>query len=71
MDNAILIQVTNEKALGILHELEELHLIKVLNDKVEIGRTKLSAKYRGILTQKQGSKLDEHINHLRNEWKNI
>jgi len=29
MDNTMLIQITNQKALGLLHELEELHLIKV------------------------------------------
>ena len=26
--DTLLIQVTNQKALGLLHELEELHLIK-------------------------------------------
>lgn len=32
MDNIMLIQVTNQKAIGLLHELEELHLIKVLKE---------------------------------------
>ena len=30
MDNTMLIQLTNQKAAGLLHELEELHLIKGL-----------------------------------------
>jgi hypothetical protein len=34
--DTLLIQVTNKKALGLLHELEELHLIKVLNEKPPI-----------------------------------
>ena len=32
MDNTFLIQVTNQKALRLLHELEELDLIKVLKE---------------------------------------
>ena len=30
MDNTMLIQIINQKAFELLHELEELHLIKVL-----------------------------------------
>ena len=30
--DTILIQITNQKAMGLLHELEELHLIKVLKE---------------------------------------
>ena len=30
MENTVLIQLTNQKALKLLQELEELHLIKVL-----------------------------------------
>ena len=32
MENTMLIQVTDQKAMGLLHELEELHLIKVLKE---------------------------------------
>ena len=34
MENTMLIQVTNQKAVGLLHELESLHLIKVLKDNI-------------------------------------
>ncbi len=32
MENTILIQLTNQKAAGLLHEMEELNLIKVLKE---------------------------------------
>lgn len=69
--DTILIQVTNQKAIGILHELEELQLIKVLKENISLNKTKLSDKYRGILTKEEGKKLNEHINQMRSERNNI
>jgi transcriptional antiterminator len=68
MENTILIQLTNRKALGILHELEELKLIKVLKENVEPGRGKLSEKYKGFITKEEGQQLNNHINQMRSEW---
>lgn len=67
----MLIQVTNQKAIGLIHELEELHLIKVISENFTQTKTKLSDKYKGIITKEQGKSLNEHINQMRNEWNNI
>lgn len=67
----MLIQVTNQKAIGLLHELEELQLIKVLEEYVASGTTKLSDKYKGIITKEQGQNLNEHIQQIRSEWNTI
>jgi len=67
----MLIQVTNQKAIGLLHELEELQLIKVLEEYVAPGTTKLSDKYKGIITKEQGQNLNEHIQQIRSEWNTI
>ena len=69
--DTILIQVTNQKALRLLHELEELQLIKVLKENFTPTKTKLSEKYRGVLTKKEGESLNKHIEQMRNEWDNI
>jgi hypothetical protein len=61
------IQVTNQKAIGLLNELEELHLIKIIKD-TDDAMPKLSDKYRGIISKEKGVKLDEHINKMRTEW---
>ena len=71
MENTMLIQVTNQKAIGLLHELQELHLIKVLKENITPTKTKLSDKYKGIITKEQGQYLKEHINQMRSEWNNI
>ena len=67
----MLIQVTNQKAVGLLHELEELRLIKVLKKNVAPVKTKLSDKYKGIISKEQGQNLNEHIKQMRSEWNNI
>lgn len=71
MDNILVIQVTNHKAEKLLQELEELHLIKVLEKKGNAVKSKISDKYRGSITKLQGKSLDEHIRKMRNEWSNI
>lgn len=66
----MLIQLTNEKAAGLLHELEELNLIKVIKENASSEGSKLSEKYKGIINKKQGKLLQKHINQMRNEWNN-
>jgi flagellar biogenesis protein FliO len=71
MDNTMLIQITNQKAIRLLHELEELHLIKVIKENAEPAKTKLSDRYKGIITKEQGQNLNEHIKQMRTEWNTI
>lgn len=66
-----LIQITNQKAAGLLRELEQLDLIKVLKENITSEKTKLSDKYKGILTREEGRKLNEHIQQMRSEWNSI
>jgi hypothetical protein len=67
MDNTMIIQLTNRKAIGLLHEMEELNLIKVLKVNMDSVKTKMSKKYRGIISKEDGLKLNEHIKQMRNE----
>ena len=71
MENTMLIQLTNQKAAGLIHELEALHLIKVLRDSSKVPKTKLSDKYKGFISKEEAQKLNDHINQMRNEWNGI
>ena len=71
METTLLIKVTNQKAIGLLRELEELNLIKVMTPKSDPLETKLSDKNKGIITKEQGENLNEHIKLMRNEWNSI
>ncbi|NBC84296.1 MAG: hypothetical protein GVY19_13085 [Bacteroidetes bacterium] len=71
MKNTMLIQLTNQKAAGLLHEMEELQLIKVLKEEPELKSSKLSDKYKGFMNRKDGQDLNDHIERMRNEWDSI
>jgi hypothetical protein len=70
MENTMLIQLTNQKAIGLLHELEELHLIKVLKENVAPATNKLSEKYRGVFSKEDAKSFDRHTQAMRKEWDN-
>ena len=63
----IVIQLTNQKAMQLLLELEELSLIKVLKKGVNT-QYKLSDKYAGKLSEKVGEQIQQYINKSRSEW---
>lgn len=71
MENTMLIEVTDKKALGLLHELEQLHLIKVLEQNLTPERPRLSEKYRGKISKERGQELKEHVRQMRNELNGI
>jgi hypothetical protein len=69
--DTMVIELTNQKAIGLLHELEELQLIRVLKKNIEADKPKLSDKYRGSISKEAGRELNEHIKQMRNEWNNF
>jgi len=71
MEKIMVIQLTNQKAAGLLHELEELHLIKVIKENNEPVKTKLSDKYKGFISNEEGQQLNDHIKQIRSEWNGI
>ena len=66
----MLIELVNEKASGLIKQMEELKLIRVLQEKENTQKIKLSDKYKGILTKEQGACLNKHIKEMRSEWSN-
>ena len=67
--NTLIIQITNPNAIGLLHELEELHLIKVLKENIE-PKQKLSKKYAGKLPSDVADELQNYVAESRNQWNN-
>ena len=63
----MLIELTNHKAAKLLHELEELNLIKVLKTDVKPVE-KLSEKYAGKLPSEVADELQTYVKESRNEW---
>lgn len=65
--DTLVIQLTHEKALKLLLDLEDLRLIRVLKKNIA-GGEKLSDKYAGKLPVEIGAELEQHIEQSRSEW---
>jgi hypothetical protein len=70
MQDTMLIQITNPKAIKLLQELEELHLIKVVEEHFVPQKQKLSEKYKGVFTKDDAESFNNHTQSMRNEWNN-
>ncbi|GHV62521.1 hypothetical protein FACS1894195_4550 [Bacteroidia bacterium] len=70
MNNTLLIQINNPKAMDFLYSLQELDLVKVLNDNTVPTKIKLSDKYKGVFSQEAAESFMEHTKIMRNEWNN-
>ena len=63
----VLIQINNSKAYKLLKDLEDLHIIKVLEN-TESPKQKLSEKYAGKLPSSVADELQSYVNESRAEW---
>lgn len=63
----LLIQLTNHKAIGLLHEMEALNLIKVLEENA-LHKENLSEKYEGKLPLNVAEDIQDYVTQSRNEW---
>ena len=61
------IEILNKKAYKLIHELEELHLIKLIKG-ASTSEKKLSSKISGKLSKKTAKKLVDYIKNSRSEW---
>ncbi|MET7254084.1 hypothetical protein [Dyadobacter fermentans] len=58
------IEITDDKALKLLMDMEEMHLIKFVQN-----RKPLSALRKQIKSPMTEQEIDSQLNALRNEWK--
>ena len=63
----MLIQLVDAKAMRLLHDLEELQLIKVLSKQVQPPQ-KLSEKYAGKLPPDVAEALQQYVTQSRSQW---
>ena len=65
--DTLLIEVTNKKARGLLHELEERHLIRVSKEDTD-AETKLAKKLTGKTAPGAAGKKANSVKTSGNEW---
>ena len=65
--STLLIEVDNPKVLSLLHELEELNLIRVLPQD-QTPKPKLSSRLRGSISPQAADSFNEAVQKSRQEW---
>jgi len=63
----ITIDIINDKAVKLLHDLELLQLIRVRRDKAQPS-TNWTAKYKGAMQKQPLIEIDNQLNDLRSGW---
>jgi hypothetical protein len=71
MNSTLLIQIDNPKTLSFLYNLQELDLVKILENYSTPAKTKLSDKYKDVFTKEDSQSFEEHTKLMRGEWDNI
>ena len=63
------IDIINNKAVRLLHDLELLQLIRVRREKQQAAiATDWASKYKGVMTKQSLTDVDNQLNELRSEW---
>ena len=66
---SLTIDILNSKAIKLLQDLEQLHLIRVHNDPIQQSTpVNWAAKYKGAMTKQPLTEIDKQLNELRSEW---
>lgn len=67
MGNQIVVELKNENALNLLHDLERMDIIHIVREK-EPEKIKLSEKLASLLNEEQGLDFKKHVESIRKEW---
>jgi hypothetical protein len=79
--DTVLIELTNNRALRLLQELEDLHIIRLLKKNVvtekgtatdekavQSGIRKKASDYKGVLPADLADKMQTYVKQSRDEW---
>lgn len=67
--NTVTVDILNEKALRLLHDLELLKLIRVRREqKLGVDKVNFIGKYKGKMSKQPLNDIDAQIRDLRNSW---
>ena len=62
------IKIKDIKALKLIHDLEDLNLIQVINPVVKKSKAKLSEILSGSINPEQADNMQAELKQIRAEW---
>ena len=63
----VTIELLNEKAYGLLKDLEDSHLIRMV-DNENTSNASLSDRFEGKLSKEAADAMRKHVEQVRQEW---
>jgi len=67
----IIVELTSKRALNLLKDLEELHVLKIVGPSASPFNETLSDKFAGKLPPEVAEEMQKYIVQSRNEWDRI
>lgn len=64
----VTVEIKNDIALTILHNLESMQVLRVIEDKPTKTKQKLSERFAGCLSKERAEELQKELTQMRNEW---
>jgi hypothetical protein len=64
----VIVEIKNDIALSFLHNLESMHIIRVIENKTAPVKQKLSERFAGCLSKERTEELQKELTQMRNEW---
>jgi hypothetical protein len=62
------IKIKDNKALKLIHDLEDLNLIQVIGSSEKKTTTKLSDILNGSISTEQADNMQKELKQMRDEW---
>ncbi len=64
----VIVEIKNDIALKLLHNLESMHILKVIDNKTAPTKQKLSERFAGCISRERSEELHKELIQMRNEW---
>jgi hypothetical protein len=64
----VTVEIKNDIAMAFLHNLESMHILRVIENKTVPNKQKLSDRFAGCLSTERTEELQKELTQMRNEW---
>jgi hypothetical protein len=64
----VTVEIKNDIAMSLLHNLESMHILRVIENKTAPVKQKLSERFAGCLSEERTEELQKELTQMRNEW---
>ena len=64
----VTVEIKNDIAMSFLHNLESMHIIRVIENNSDPAKQKLSERFAGCLSEERTDELQKELIQMRNEW---